>query len=260
MYVYEQNTSELAKWIRDEVEFQGEIGRGKRGKSVRRVQEWLNLHGFGLVVDEDFGGVTERLLARFQEHRGLGETGVLDETTFAALVEPMKSVLRQRLDSSTSVENAILEYARAHLSVSPREIGGQNRGPWVRLYMKGKDGKQYPWCAGFVTFLLRQACQSLDVDVPIKGSGSCDSLAAQGKDSGLFLSESQLNPEALTAGSIFLVRRTSTDWTHTGLVSHADENMFDTIEGNTNDEGLREGFEVCARSRGYDHKDFILLS
>lgn len=260
MYVYDQNTQELAKWIRNEVEFQGEIKRGKRGKSVRRVQEWLNLHGFGLVVDEDFGGVTERLLARFQEHQGMEATGVLDESTFAALVEPMTSVLRQRLDRSISIENAMLEYAGAHLSASPREIGGQNRGPWVRLYMKGKDGKQYPWCAGFVTFILHQACQSIDAGIPIKGSGSCDSLAAQGKDAGLFLSENHVIPEALPEGSIFLVRRTSTDWTHTGLVSHADDGLFDTIEGNTNDEGLREGFEVCARSRGYGHKDFILLS
>ena len=176
------------------------------------------------------------------------------------MVFHVRSVLRQRLDRSTSIEDSMLDYAQAHLSAQPREIGGQNRGPWVRLYMRGRDGRQFPWCAGFVTFMLHQTCQSLDVALPIKGSGSCDSLAAQGKDSGLFLSENESNPETLPAGSIFLVRRTSTDWTHTGLVLHADEDLFDTIEGNTNDEGLREGFEVCARSRGYGKKDFILFS
>jgi hypothetical protein len=32
-----------------------------------------------------------------------------------------------------------------------------------------------------------------------------------------------------------------------------------TIEGNTNDEGSREGHEVCARTRGYDGEDFVLI-
>jgi hypothetical protein len=63
----------------------------------------------------------------------------------------------------------------------------------------------------------------------------------------------------LTAASVFLVRRTSTDWTHTGLVTQFHDDFFDTIEGNTNDDGNREGYEVCARSRGYKGKDFIRL-
>jgi hypothetical protein len=37
------------------------------------------------------------------------------------------------------------------------------------------------------------------------------------------------------------------------------EEVFETIEGNTNDEGSREGYEVCHRVRGYGSKDFILV-
>ena len=55
------------------------------------------------------------------------------------------------------------------------------------------------------------------------------------------------------------VRRTSTDWTHTGLVTAFGDELFHTVEGNTNDEGSREGYEVCARMRGYGSKDFIML-
>ena len=32
-----------------------------------------------------------------------------------------------------------------------------------------------------------------------------------------------------------------------------------TIEGNTNDTGSREGVEVCARTRSYAGKDFIIV-
>ncbi|MGH8565940.1 MAG: hypothetical protein ACREXW_18380 [Gammaproteobacteria bacterium] len=32
-----------------------------------------------------------------------------------------------------------------------------------------------------------------------------------------------------------------------------------TIEGNTNDDGSREGYEVCARTRDYNEMDFIKI-
>ena len=37
------------------------------------------------------------------------------------------------------------------------------------------------------------------------------------------------------------------------------DGTFATIEGNTNDEGSREGYEVCRRVRGRGSKDFIRL-
>ncbi len=63
----------------------------------------------------------------------------------------------------------------------------------------------------------------------------------------------------LSRAGIFLVRRSSTDWTYTGLATAFHRDPFETIEGNTNDEGSREGYEVCSRSRGYKKKNFILL-
>jgi hypothetical protein len=61
-------------------------------------------------------------------------------------------------------------------------------------------------------------------------------------------------------GSLFLNRRTSTDWDHTGIVvKSVGEEVFLTIEGNTNDDGSREGYQVCQRVRGYEEKDFILF-
>ena len=259
MYVFENDTTELYRWIRDEVEYVRQIKKGSRGMSAKRVQEWLSLHGFGVDIDSSYGKVTARAVTRFQENIGLTGTGVVNRETFEELIKPMKSVLEQQLTSSIGPEEAVLTYARAHLDQHPVEIGGQNRGPWVRLYMRGNEGTPWAWCAGFVTFLLKQATQSLEIPMPIRGSGSCDSLAAQAKDAGLFVSENDVDTATLPAGSIFLVRRTRTDWTHTGLVSEASNLAFDTIEGNTNDDGHREGYEVCTRSRGYSSKDFILI-
>ena len=63
----------------------------------------------------------------------------------------------------------------------PSDVGGENRGPWVRLYMDGRDGKEWLWCAGFVCFILRQACAALDQPLPFPGTVSCDVLAVPGE-------------------------------------------------------------------------------
>lgn len=259
MYVFESLTAELAGWIRAEVEFERELAEGARGAAVKRVQEWLGFHNIGVVIDADFGAATRRSVGRFQEQSGLPTTGRVDQATFAGLVEPMLRVLRRHEDAGNDVPTATIAYGQAHLAVHPIEIGGQNRGPWVRLYTGGKEGDAWAWCSGFVSFLMHQGAETLGQDPPIMGSVSCDSVVAQGRQKGRFLAERDAQKSGVPAGSIFLVRRTASDWTHDGLVVQAHGDTFDTIEGNTNDDGSREGFEVCARSRNYVGKDFVLL-
>ena len=58
-------------------------------------------------------------------------------------------------------------------------------------------------------------------------------------------------------GSVMLIRRAPRDWSHTGIVTGGDQNHVQTIEGNTNNEGSREGYEVAQRFRSYDSLDFI---
>jgi len=45
-----------------------------------------------------------------------------------------------------------------------------------------------------------------------------------------------------------------------GFATKFDDEVFDTIEGNTNDEGHREGYEACQRVRAYKKKDFLKLT
>jgi hypothetical protein len=79
-------------------------------------------------------------------------------------------------------------------------------------------------------------------------------LATSAKANDRFVSRDKAGP-----GSFFLVRNAPTDWTHTGIVVNASDETFKTIEGNTNDDGSREGYEVCARTRGYSNMDFIKI-
>jgi len=235
-----------------------DLARGSKGPDVKRVQEWLNLHGYGLGIDGGFGAVTEDGVRRFQKAKRLKQTGKVDKKTFSALVAPMSEVLQKPVKKPKNFGVAMLSYAKSHLAEHPVEVGGPNRGPWVRLYMDGNEGEQWAWCAGFATFVLKQASALMGVTPPIAGSFGCDQLAAQAKAKNIFLDERRA-PNEVRPGSLFLVRKSPTDWTQTGIVAEVHPEFFRTIEGNTNDDGVREGYEVCTLTRSYASKDFILL-
>jgi len=80
---------------------------------------------------------------------------------------------------------------------------------------------------------------------------------------GMFLSGNVNYPvsnyKKLAPGDFFVVRKVYGDWIHIGIIVDPKEDYFTTIEGNTNDAGEREGYEVCKRIRGYKNKDFILI-
>ncbi len=254
-------------WVKKELTFDGPYKKGDKGPKVSLIQEWVSLHKEPrqqVSIDGDFGPATESAVRLFQKAQALPENGIVDETTFRKLTEPILQVLTP-LPASQSFAEMVVSYAEKHLQYHPLEIGGQNRGPWVRLYMHGNQGTDWPWCAGFVCFMLRQAADTLGLSLPLASTFSCDVLSTEAQEKGSFVSEDDLaqgNPpfNEMLPGSIFLNRKSRTDWTHTGLVIAFHDDTFETIEGNTNDDGCREGYEVCARIRGYGDKDFIRIT
>ena len=240
----------------DEMNLDREYRRGDSGPRVRVIQEWLTLHGYGVPIDGDFASATESAVTTFQRDRGMAASGAVNTGTYAALVAPMQAARSAIPADGRTLSQLVVEYALQHLSQHPREAGGDNQGPWVRLYMDGHEGTEWRWCAGFVCYVLQQACKSLGVAMPVRKSFSCDSLALSATANGILVSGAS---HAITPGCVFLVRRTADDWTHTGIVIERQAESFLTVEGNTNDAGDANGYEVCRRTRSYSAKDFILV-
>ena len=233
---------------------------GAKGGQVRLIQEWLCLHGFGTGIDGDFGPATRAAVLSFQKKKQLPQTGVVNARTYEELVAPMRAAIEPIDPGHRSLGQLVVAYARQHLKQHPREVGGDNRGPWVRLYMDGKDGPSQYWCAGFASYILSRACESMDNALPLTTSVSCDALANSAKTNDLFVSENDVRQgSVIRPGAFFLVRKSASDWTHTGIVTRIEPNVFRTIEGNTNDDGNRNGYEVCERTRGSKKKDFIAI-
>lgn len=245
------------------LDFAGPIGPGAPKVRALFVQEALTLAGFACVPDGSFGNATKLVLQRFQTSKGLSPTGICDAATFQALAAPFLAALVPVAGGTFA--DVLVNTGLRHCAQHPREIGGDNKGPWVRLYMRGEHGPNWLWCAGFVSFLISQAMWQCKVTKrPIEWTVSCDTLAADAKAKGIFVPErdvaaGRVRKSAIQPGSLFLVRKTVNDWTHVGMVLATREDTFDTIEGNTNDDGSRDGYEAVVRVRDYKNKDFVVF-
>jgi Putative peptidoglycan binding domain/CHAP domain len=236
--------------------------RGDRGPGVKKVQEWLNLHDIVAGIDGDFGPKTEQALKQFQTKARLPVTGVADAATFDKLVAPMKAALAPIAPAGRSLGELEVAYAEQHLRQHPREVGGQNNGPWVRLYLDGNEGTPWAWCAGFATYCMQQAATTLkQAGLPLPRTYSCDALGEAARKQHRLLVEPSTREQRsrIKPGSLFLRRTSASDWNHTGIIVSATDKEIRTIEGNTNDDGSREGYEVCARTRSYTGLDIALL-
>jgi len=161
----------------DDLALDREYQRGDQGVKVSLIQEWLCLHGFQVVIDGAFGPATEAAVGQFQSRAGVGVDGIVGDTTFEQLVLPMKRALGPIPPDGANLGAMVVAYAKQHLAQAPREVGGQNRGPWVRLYVNGHDGPEWPRCAGFASFILTQACSAIRTTMAAAKVTRCASVS-----------------------------------------------------------------------------------
>ena len=128
----------------------------------------------------------------------------------------------------------------------------------MRLYMNGRDGDIWEWCAGTVSFLLRCAAKGTGRPLPFALSFGVPDLARRSEAAGLFVPGHLARRNGVPIGSLFLVKRASS-WGHVGLVLDSDAEGITTYEGNTNAEGSRVGDSARIRRRSWDGLDFALV-
>lgn len=252
----------------DELNISKLLKKGSNGNDVKKVQEWINLWRYydrdwyhNIAVDGDFGPLTEKIIKEFQKKHKLTVDGVVGDQTFQKLTSHMIGAFTKI--EGNDLRKLIIDYANQHLKNIPRELYNSNQGPWVRAYMDGNEGKEWAWCMGFVQTILDQAFATLGKTFLslMPKTYSCDVVGEHGKNTGKLIRNNKLrlDPHLIEPGDIFLNVKTPWDWTHTGIIISVDDETIHTIEGNTNDEGSREGFEVCQRIRNFKTKDIDIF-
>lgn len=118
-----------------------------------------------------------------------------------------------------------------------------NAGPAVESYLKSVGlGKGYAWCMAFVYWSVKEAAKQLQTNSPLI------------KTAGVLRQWNEITPKMKVtnspkSGDIFIMDYGKGQG-HTGFVVEVRaDGTLKTIEGNTNDEGSREGYEVAYRIR-----------
>lgn len=249
------------------------LRRGSTDHGVKRVQEWLCLHGHATGIDGDFGPATAAAVEAFQRAQGClrdDNAGVVDAETWGALVAPMD---RAELVSShpDRFGERVSRIARAHLAAKAREVGGDNRGPWVRLYGRGIDQSIvgfFPWCQAFASHVWLKAAREVGGETPFPLATRDGAVsyyvpwvvgAAKGAD--------RFRPGAgldrVPPGSMFFVPgpiNGRPSHVHVGLVIEDAGDTVITVEGNTNHDGSANGYEVALRYRRKTGLDFGVIA
>lgn len=143
-------------------------------------------------------------------------------------------------------ERALLMAAQDADLHNVREIGGANRGAMVETYLRSVGlGAGHPWCAAFVTYHLIQ--QGIDPDLLPQNAASVCNWLTRSK----FTVHS--DPKKAGRGDLFGWCDSRRWQGHIGFVVRVYRVLgvwwIETIEGNTNAEGSREGDGVYRKRR-----------
>lgn len=138
-----------------------------------------------------------------------------------------------------------------------------NAGPDVERYLRSVGlGGGNSWCAAFVYWCFGEAAKTLNRANPLFKTGGC--LAhwngAPSKGAQRILStKAQADPGLLQPGMIFIMDH-GAGLGHTGLIESVAGGILTTIEGNSNNNGSRDGtgvFRLNSRKINSINKGFI---
>jgi hypothetical protein len=149
--------------------------------------------------------------------------------------------------------------------IGVREIGYTNRGERVQQYQSSTNlkGTGWPWCAAFICFVVREAMARWEKEHGKKLTFKRpQTAAAYGFDEWSLAQDNSTKTRRKHTGEaigIFSLHSTS----HCGIAVTKPnaKGDFQTIEGNTNKKGARDGGCVMRRTRNIrDVRDWIVFT
>jgi hypothetical protein len=128
---------------------------------------------------------------------------------------------------------------------------GSNKGPMVDQYLKSVGLQPgLSWCMAFAYWCYEQAAQALQVKNPlVQTGGVLAQWRQQPPEHKISVYNAGMVPSLVPPGSIFIMDF-GKGMGHTGIVESFDGHIVHTVEGNSNVDGSREGYEVCRKPNG----------
>ena len=141
------------------------------------------------------------------------------------------------------------------LQVAITQIGVQedkahtNHGEAIKYQEAAGLGSSggYPWCQSYVFYCGKIAYGKLNPIPRVGGVMNCLDVAT--KEGYKIIHQAEATPQNVSIGSQFILSEGGSKG-HTGIIESIDEDgTLHTIEGNSNSDGSRDGYEVCRQSK-----------
>ena len=150
-------------------------------------------------------------------------------------------------------------------AIAESQIGTQedsahtNRGAAILKYQQASelDGQGWPWCAAFVDWCIAQCIAQFPAHIGTRLDERPQTASAFGLQDWandpahgcLVFSD----PKKAARGDLIVFT-----FSHCGIVTAADNTGYlETVEGNTNPDGGRDGYEVCRKTTRGSRPDLI---
>jgi hypothetical protein len=224
------------------------LKKGDTGAEVRELQKLLVENGYPVAIDGGFGTKTRNAVRAFQSQNldqhghPLVVDGKVGPLTWWSLrnrkpdIDVYSVVRFDRMPPAelggSAAGRAALKIAIAELKADAREIGGNNKGPFVKKYLAGAGlPVGNPWCASFVSWCFLQSVDGEKADMPFQYTAGARALRKQFVPKGWTFTASERLPEP--GDLVFWWRVRADGWQgHVGLVHQLKDGMLYTIEGN----------------------------
>ena len=226
---------------------------GDKGEAVGKLQQLLN-QVMNLVpplaVNGDFGKPTEDAVIKFQSNYNLADDGIVGKNTWTALFSARQAV---PVNAISTPQAAIVPIAVQYLGAAETEnnrMGNDTRMKEIfeadNLAPNGQtDG--YAWCAAFVSLCLQKLVAGNTVYAGVKPPREASVsrfLNQWAKDQKCLIFSANDKTFQPAKGDIVVFT-----FSHIGIVEEVNGGSINTIEGNTNKAGSREGTEVLRKQR-----------
>jgi hypothetical protein len=223
------------------------VKKGSQGATVTELQNILRELDYNIPVTGIFDTATYKAVRNFQSRHldkhnvPLEVDGEVGEITWWALQNPRSIVHGGAIDygamplsemGESAIGRTALQFAIKELSAGAGEEGGNNKGPWVRKYLRPvglSEGNS--WCAAFISWCFLQAAGGDKKNMPFKYTAGARNIYNQLKQKGFIYDANRTLP---LPGDIVTWWRVSmsSGFGHIAIVHHYKDGFLYTLEGN----------------------------
>lgn len=225
------------------------LKKGSQGPEVKELQNILRELDYDIPVTGVFDTATSNAVSNFQSshldkhNNPLEVDGKVGDLTWWALQNPRSKVTSGVIDyrimpdvsqGGSLTGRSALQFAISELKAGAGEVGGNNRGPWVKKYLSPTGlSEGNAWCAAFVSWCFLQASDGDRNKMSYNYTAGARNLYNQLKSKGLSFDSNNSNqiPQPGDIATWWRVSMTS-GLGHIGIVHHYEDGFLYTIEGN----------------------------